>query len=319
MSSESREGYIFLEGDVPPDYQFVFPVAVFNRSAYRFMQAERGWSSFYIVHPETKSIHGHIHFYVSEGSAVSPLRAPFGSIEASSHMPAAVMKDFLKFAEIRLIRAGVSRIVVKNPPEAYHPAVAERFRAVFVDDLKYAVRYSETTSIIHVSPTPFGNVIHPRKKRKLKQSHSVPYIFSQLEKESLPAVYEFISLHRTQKKYRLSITLDELRRRMDHFPRTYHIFGVYHMERLVAASVAITVNDNVLYHFISDHIPRIASFSPALVLMEGLYNFCQQQNLELLDLGTSAPDEKPSASLSRFKGELGGKPAFKFTFEKNLV
>ena len=309
--------YIFHEGDLPSDYYFVFAAAIFNKPAYRLLQTAGGWSSFYVLDPRARSVHGHLHFHLREGLAVTPLRAPFGSADVSPDIPLSVLAGFLEFAESRLAQAGVSKIMIKNPPDAYQPATARILHQLFVDR-DYTIASTETTSIIFVSPTPFSDMIHPRKKRKLKQSSSFPFLFSRLEKNCLPEVYEFISICRMSKKYALSITFDELRRMIDQFPEEYHLFAVYHREKLVAASVAIQVNDKVLYHFISDHIRKIGSFSPALVLMEGIYDFCARQNLQMLDLGTSAPDGIPNSKLLNFKKELGGKVATKFTFIKTL-
>jgi hypothetical protein len=263
------------------------------------------------------TVHGHVHFHVRERVAVTPLRAPFGSVEISPDVSEEVLADFLEFAESRLLHAGVLEIVFKNPPEAYQPVTAEILHTLFVKR-RYTIASTETTSIIFVSPTPFSDVIHPRKRRKLKQSASVPFLFSRLDKNSLPDVYEFISVCRIQKKYPLSIRFDELWRTVDNFPENYLIFGVYYDEQLVAASIAIRVNDKVLYHFISDHVRNIASYSPALVLMEGIYDFCVRSNLQLLDLGTSAPGGILNSKLLNFKKELGGQAAGKFTFTKTL-
>ena len=314
-SSELMQGYVFHEGNLPSQYHFVFAVAVFNRPEYRLLFTRDGWFSFYILDPQTMSVHGHVHFHVHDQLAVTPLRAPFGSVETSPAVSAETLAHFLRFAESRLLQAGVLKIVIKNPPDVYHPVTARILHALLFN-AGYTIASAETTSVIVVSSALFSDVVHRRKRRKLKQSGSLPFVFAQLDTNSLPDVYDFISVCRISKKYRLSITLDDLRRTADEFPEEYHIFGVYYSGQLVAASIAIQVNDKVLYHFISDHIRKIGSFSPALVLMEGIYNFCIRRKLQILDLGTSAPDAVPNARLLNFKKELGAKVSDKFTFMK---
>lgn len=263
------------------------------------------------------SIHGLLHFHVGNTVAVSPLRAPFGSVEISPDVTSAVLDHFLEFAETRLEQAGVMKIVIRNPPDAYQPAAAKILRHIF-SRRGYTISTSEITSIIEVSSKTFDTVVHPRKKRKLKQANTLPFQFLRLEGSSLREVYEFIARCRMEKKYKLSITLGDLQRMVDQFPDNYHIFAVYYMNELVAASVAIQVNDHVLYHFISDHLRKIGSFSPALVLMDGIYNFCLDRGLPLLDLGTSAPDGVSNSRLLNFKNELGSKDADKITVMKTL-
>lgn len=315
---EAGTGYIFHAGQLAPGYRYDFRMAVFNAPAYRLSQAAMGWQSFYILHPDTMSVHGHIHFHLRDGLALSPLRAPFGSLEASAAVTSKVLTAFMEFVGSRLTDAGAARVTVKTFPEAYQPRLAEALHAVF-SSLHYEVSGDETTSIIFVSESPFGGLMHPRKTRRLRQTSGYPFTFSQLQKEFLPELYDFIATCRERKKYPLSMTLEELQKAFDQFPEAYHLFAVRHGEHLVAATVAVRIYDDVLYHFVSDHIHGMGGFTPALVLMEGLYNFCLEANIRILDLGTSAPNQQTNPNLMRFKKELGGQPNSKRTYVKLLA
>jgi hypothetical protein len=55
------------------------------------------------------------------------------------------------------------------------------------------------------------------------------------------------------------------------------------------------------------------------MLIEGMYGWCQQQGIKLLDLGTSALDSQPNFSLLDFKLRLGAHPTAKLTFVKDLA
>lgn len=264
------------------------------------------------------AIHGHIHFQLSDGLALSPLRAPFGSLEASAGVAADILISFMEYVESQLRNAGASRVIIKNPPHAYQPHLAGTLHALFVA-LDYTIMNEEVTAVIPVSDAPYGGLMHPRKTRKLKHTKAYPFAFSRMQKEFLPAVYEFISACREHKKYQLSMTLDDLTKAFDLFPDTYQLFAVHHDDRLVAASVVVRLYHDVLYHFMSDHVRGTGSYTPALVLMEGLYEFCVEEKIRMLDLGTSAPEQKESQSLIRFKKELGGQASYKRTYVKMLT
>jgi hypothetical protein len=75
----------------------------------------------------------------------------------------------------------------------------------------------------------------------------------------------------------------------------------------------------VLYDFYHDHATAFDHLSPVALLVAGMYDFCNAQNIRLLDLGTSAVNDGPNFSLLTFKKFLGGNPTHKLTFEKILV
>jgi lipid II:glycine glycyltransferase (peptidoglycan interpeptide bridge formation enzyme) len=114
------------------------------------------------------------------------------------------------------------------------------------------------------------------------------------------------------------MTLNELKKAFEQFPEHYVLFAVLHEGRLAAASIAIKIKENILYNFYSAHPNDYNHLSPVVMLIEGMYEFCQQNNVNLLDLGTSALEGKPNFSLLDFKLRLGAKPYAKLTFEKNL-
>lgn len=257
-------------------------------------------------------------FCIIDGVATSPLRAPFGSFDAWDGIPPQVLFAFLTFVEERLRRLGVSSIVVKNPPDLYDPERMTLLTNFFLTH-QYQITDPEVGAVIPVSSAPFSEVVHRRKKRKLEQSRTDSMRFVRLERYALPDVYHLIAACRLRKNYKLSISLNELGRFVDAFPDDYLLFAVFHEHQMVAASVAIRVHEKALYHFISDHVRKIGEARPALILMEGIYNYCFSEGISLLDLGTSTLNGKPDIKLLRFKTEIGGQVTHKFTFQKKMT
>lgn len=313
-----KKEFIFFEGRLPAGYRCCFPIAIFNRSAYRYIQSPTGWRSFYVLAPAQHEAHASFHFFVADGIARSPLRAPFGSLEVSALLPQHLVYGFLDYVNNCLKDAGLSEVFIKNPPELYAPEAMTLVSNFFVTR-NYSVEEHEVGAIVPVTRNTFTDIIHPRKKRKLHQCRDEGGLnFRQLQHTSLPVVYEFIEACRQQKNYRLSITLKDLQLFVERFPSEYLIFAVYHDGKMVAASVTIRTYPDVLYHFISDHIRRLGSLRPALILMEGIYNYCQTENIRLLDLGTSTVDGEPNFKLVKFKCELGAQLTHKFTFSRRF-
>lgn len=208
-------------------------------------------------------------------------------------------------------------MIIRNPPDHYEPE-AMALLSNFLLARDYRVMEHELGAIVPVTGRPFHEIIHPRKKRKLNQCYEQGLSFAQLQRSSLAAVYDFIAACRIQKNFKLSLTRHELEQFADRFPEEYLLFAVYHQNEMVAASVAIRSYPDVLYHFISDHIRKIGTLRPALILMEGIYEWCQRANIKFLDLGTSTVDRRPNFKLVKFKTELGGQLSHRFTFTKTF-
>lgn len=313
-----KKGFQFYLGALPSDYRYAFTAAVFNTPCFRALQSAEGWLSFYVLHPKTSAVHAHMHVHLGAGIAVTPLRAPFGSIETSPVLAPEMIFDFLEFVESKLGAAGASQIIIRNPPDAYDPGRAGLVNS-FLIMRGYTVVAADVGSVIPVTSRSFADGLHARKKRKLNQSKGHAFHFAALQADELQSVYDFIRACRHTKGYPLSVTFDDLRHGLERCPGAYVLFGVYAKEELVAASVATLVNDRILYHFISDHTRKTGVFSPALVLMEGIYDYCVQKDLAILDLGTSVIAGKPNFKLLNFKRELGAMDTAKFTFSKTLA
>lgn len=310
--------YRFYEGNVPSAYRYNFEPNLFNREEYRLLQSESGWISFYILNEPALLIEGHFHFYIRNGCAQSIIQSPFGGVECGKSIDNKTIFSFIEFVSKTLKERGVKKIVVINAPEAYDTE-KQSLIETFLLNTGFSVLTAEVGAVIPVSATPFSDILHPRKKKKLKQTLQHNLEFKILDKHSVESIYRFIESHRDEKKYVLSISSDHLRTSVERLPDAYRFFGVFHEGKLVAASIAVLVSPTILYHFISDHVRKIEEARPALLLMNGIYHYCFEHGITLLDLGTSAKDSQPNFKLIKFKTELGASITHKFTFAKDLA
>lgn len=310
--------YQFFEGKLPSAYRYNFEPYLFNREEYRLLQSATNWISFYILNEHDFLIEGHLHFYVKKDLAQSSVQSPFGGIEFSNTVDNKTVFHFIEFVFGKLKDSGVKNLSIVNPPHGYNSS-RQALIETFMLNLGLAVSTSEVGSLIQINEKPFSEILHPRKKRKLMQTIQAGLVFKLLDKNSLDDIYHFIATHRREKNYHLSISLEHLRKSVDKLDDVYRFFGVFDGDNLIAASVAVVVSKNILYHFISDHVRKIRDAKPVLLLMNGIYDYCSQNNIELLDLGTSAKESQPNFKLIKFKSEIGGQPTHKFTLTKRLV
>jgi hypothetical protein len=100
------------------------------------------------------------------------------------------------------------------------------------------------------------------------------------------------------------------------FPNNHFLFSVRDAAgEWAALTVAIQVNERVLYNFYPASPLSYNAFSPVVMLNEGLHAFGRASGLHLLDLGTSSLPTGLNQSLLQFKRHLGGILSLKLTFE----
>lgn len=311
------ETYIFHEGELPPEIKEDFEPAIFNTLSFCRLQDPLHWQSYYLVDQRKRIAVAGIHFHISDGVASSPYRAPFGSVDCCEKINPAYLYRFLEYIQAQLKQQGVSGIHIKNPPGIYFPDRASLLH-VFFANLNFAVADSEIAAVIPVGDEPFTAGIRHSERLRIRQTQKADFTFRLLPMEKAGEVYQFISACHVEKGYKLSITMADLQKTVTQFPDRCVLSGVYHDQRMVAASVSIRIYRNILYNFLVNHEKQYNSLSPALLLMEGIHRYCKENSIALFDLGTSALEGKPNFPLLDFKMHIGGRPSSKVTFFKKL-
>jgi hypothetical protein len=303
----------FLEGPVSPAYTFAFEPSIFNTSEYLFLQRKNDWTSFYLVDTTLGIVHAHIHFWMHHGHAQSSVQSPFGGLEFSPEVSPQTLCDFLAGIRTSLEKKGISKITITHPPRAYESEKLDLIET-FLYQIGFREAQEEVSALIPITDQPFQELIHPRKKRKLMQSENRNLRFEELPSGKWSEVFYLIAQHRKKKSYPLSITDQRLQETIQLFGDRYPLFGVYHQQELVAASVTVVVNRHILYHFLSDHVRKVGEASPVLILMKGIYDYGYRHEFKWLDLGTSTLENAPNLALIKFKTEIGGRVTSKRTF-----
>ena len=309
---------VFFEGTLPSAFRYNFEPYLFNREEYRLLQSATNWTSCYILNELELTVEAHFHFYGRNDAALSSIQSPFGGMEWSRNVDPKTLFHFLEFVCEKLRASGIKNLRVSNPPNAYDPGNRAVIETLMLNQA-FEITTSELSSVIVVSQKPFHEILHPRKRRKLTQSLESNLQFRTLHADSLDDMYTFIEAQRKEKSYQLSVSREHLKHSVSTLGNVYKFFGVFEGSTLVAASIAVLVSREILYHFISDHIRKAGEAKPVLVLMNGIYDFCVTNNIKLLDLGTSAKDSQPNFKLINFKTEIGGQVTQKNTFTKKLL
>lgn len=310
--------YIFHEGTLPSDFILDYETAIFNLQSFNLLQDSSHWISFYVLNQKRKKADAGIHFHVENRLASSPFRAPFGSVEFSKQLLPQVLFEFLKYIEIQLNKNGINELSIKNPPQGYNPGQISLLET-FLLNQNYVVSAAEVSALIQVTDKPFADVIRHSEKLRMHQAQRAEFIFNSFTLDKLEEVYHFLSQCHAEKGYKIPMTLGELSKTTREFKDQYLLFVILHQEKIAAASVSIRINKNTLYNFFANHEREYNQLSPMILLIDGMYAFCRENNITLLDLGTSAREGIPNFKLLDFKIHMGGIPSSKLTFSKKIM
>lgn len=305
--------YSFCEEPLSEGTALGCDLSLFNRPRHLLLQNPAGWRTFQIRNEKKSRTDGVLHFHVADGIAQSPFHGPFGSLDFSDGLPGEVLYSFLEYVMRALSLSDTRRVVIKSPPVYSHREVLLH---VFLLNLGFHISVAEVGSLLETGS--FTSNAATWEKRKLRQARESGLRFKLLAVEDLEVVYRFIEMCRGERQQSLSMQWEELARVVEVFPEDFVLAGIYDQESLAAASISIRVRSHVLYNFYSGHRKSLDPLSPVVMLMEGLHEYCIENHIAVLDLGTSALGGVPNFPLLGFKERLGGRPSGKYTFEKIL-
>ena len=229
----------------------------------------------------------------------------------------AQLHALLDAAESQLRQRGVQRLALRGYPFAYAPAEA----ATLAETLRqrgYRVALAEQN--YYLDPVrDYETHLHPSERRRLDKCRRHGLHFEQEPPFLLPAAYAFIQNCRQERGQELSLPLARVQELFRRFPQEHFLFSVRQPDGdWAAVTVAIRVDERVLYNFYPASPLRCNALSPVVLLNEGLHAFARASNLTVLDLGTSTLDSGPNASLLRFKRHLGGVAGLRLSWERGL-
>lgn len=296
----------------------VFPFYLFNEPQHLRQQPCRGLTTFYLFHRRKKRAEARFSFFVEDGKAISPCRATFGSVETHPSLPQHALDYFIMAINRFAASQGISQIIIKSYPFCYAPKTAAHLTACLTWH-GYQISLTELNYHIPITEIPFELQVHHSEKRKLKKCMQHGFIFSEDCQPDLTAVYKMIEATRIAGGFPVSLPFADFENLFKKFPGIYQVFTVKDGSIIIALTVTVKINQHILYNFYPADHPGYRAFSPAVLLLKGVYEYAQQQKYTILDLGIATDQGKPNYGLIRFKRFIGGKASLKLSFIKNIA
>jgi len=244
-----------------------------------------------------------IHFTIKGDKAYSPWKASFGGLEIFAEISKEELGSFMAFFLKNLRHQGARQISITVAPEFYFPDLFQPFNECATE---FGFTSSlETGQFIKVTEVPFYELITRYEARKLSRSLASNMAAEVVMKDFPLEAYEMIRKNRERRKIPVTVDFCELKQNCMNFSEQFISFIVRMGRDIAAASIGIKVRDDVLYHFFPGHDVKFDDLSPMVLLIAKEYEFCQRNNLKILDLGLSSENGIVNRGLYRFKSNLG--------------
>lgn len=244
----------------------------------------------------------------------SPPRAPFGSIQCCTSCNKDEISFFLECIASYILSKGGRNLIIKHYAPCYllgnTDLIAQYYNAYALVPIDIQLNHH-----IPVDAKLFPEMIKPAEKRRLKKCISAEFLSGMDNHLTPESIYAFLVDCRLKKQYELSLSKDQLSELLKTFPTEALVFTVKDQNRIIALSVVIRVNRKIIYNFLTDSLPEYHIYSPAVLLTQSIYHYCQQEKIAILDLGTSVDHcGREKAGLVRFKENIGGVQGKKTTY-----
>jgi hypothetical protein len=249
---------------------------------------------------------------------ISPPRAPFGGIQCSADCEAEELLFFISCIADFVIKRQGARLTIKTAPSAYDYSLHQLLDHCF-EKSGFSKIETHSNHLISVSSENFTEIIRPAERRRLQKCKLAGFTAKPDDQITLPDAYRFLLHCRNQCGYEVCLTYEQLNLLYTRFPGKIKLFSVFDAEKIIALTITIQVTDTVMYNFLMADLQEYRIFSPVVLLIETVYDYCQQAKITMLDLGISIDENgRHKPSLSRFKKNMGGNECEKITYQRTF-
>jgi hypothetical protein len=301
----------------PEHFLSSFEGFFFNEDVYVNKQQGGKRHVFELVDPSGKSLARFVLFVVAE-AGLSPLRAPFGSVEFEKDLASSEVEKLIKAVDDFAETNKLNNIRIVSYPDCYSPTNASLLKSCLLNN-EYKIMVEDHNFHIQVEGKAFEDGLHDSEKRRLKKSLNAGFRSYIENTDDVRAIHQLISKCRDHKGHPLSMNLEDFEKMLRDFPDKYLLFTLRDREKLIAAAVGVKINSSILYNFLPADDIEYKNFSPMVMLMKEMYDYCKRSGYKIFDLGIATSNGIPNSGLLKFKEHLGGEFSYKFTFEKKFL
>lgn len=291
----------------------------FNQTAHLWQQSDTPPYQFYLYYLPRKQIRAFGAVFAEGPRGLSPYRASFGGLEMYASPPVEKLTLFLLAIEDFLRKEGLKTLTWRFYPDSYAPEEAACW-SFALQQAGYKPQIVELNQHLPIRAAAFEARLHSTARRKYRRLREAGFACHQIPAPDWADVHAFVARARQRQGYPMSLSSEALEKLGRAFPQDFLVFEVLSSQAERAAlGVVIRINAQILYHFYPADEAKFLSFSPAILLNGGIYEYGQERGYAQLDLGISSEKGQLNEGLWRFKQTLGAQNTLKTTFAKSIT
>lgn len=311
--AELSDNYVFSVYESQPDIE-LDSVSFFNSNKFIFSRSEEGSRIlFYLIDHNRNLAVAKFSILIIKDQAYSPWNAPYGSIECSRDIGHESLGIFIDKILEWLNKSGISGLKIVHYPDFYNQMISEIIRDCYVEK-GIELIVSDRNQHLPVNTTIFASVISSDERRRLNNCFKRGFSGEMGNFARLRQAYELLVRARKRKGYREAMPFVELERMFLLHPDHYLLFTTMDKDKIIAATISIRINADIMYNFYHADHEDYLNFSPTVMSINFVYGYCQEYSIPFIDLGKSSIDGEINEGLYRFKRELGAVDSHKKKF-----
>lgn len=242
----------------------------------------------------------------------------FGGFDINHAVSGDTLIKFIERIEEWFIQNTDARFLKVNLPPNGSGYSCPDYQFYFLYSQNYLINSCNLSYSIKIQELNFDRLLSRGNLKRINKCVKNNFYASEVSLNELSSVYEVIANNRKFKGYPITLSFDSLKDQSTLFSEKFKLFSVEKNGMMVAAAVTIMLTPGTLYVLYWGDIPEFRSYSPIVLLCRAIYSYCQRNNLQYLDVGTSTIDKEPNFGLMDFKVDLGFKPNLKFSMQKAI-
>ncbi len=276
-------------------------------------------SSFYLSFFVEEKLVGLCHFTQTEpGVFRSPFRGTYGNISFKEELDLKIKYQCVDELLTFLKQQAAVRVDIISAPFVHDLHQSTSFFNIY-QNKHFKVSNQEINHAVAVNSTPLIEKMMRNNKKRLNKCVREGFLFEHVNsQEDMKMVYQTLKENRENNGHKISMTFEQIMDMYQVFPDRMYFFKGSKDGVCAVGGLCIKINPKVLYVFYWGDKPGYEQYSPVAFMANGIYEFAQQHQFELVDAGISTLNGEPNFGLITFKENLGFTTSLKLTYTKEL-
>lgn len=278
----------------------------------------RAWYAVVMDGSTGESLAGGWFAEVAPGEARSGVRGVFGALHSPfAPLPIALAARVVRATEEELVARHVHRVHIALPPAAFEPGAHAEWMNIFLR-LDYSAAPPDLAFHTSVTSSSLADRMEAIPRAAVRSAEGRALSVRELVPTERADAHTIMVAGHARSGRQAPHALETLLALETEAPGVVHWHGVFQRERMIAASVSLSLASRwCQVHGLGD-IGGVDRNHTAALLVAHLHAWCATRGVQTLDLGLASEAGIPNERLTGLSRSLGFEPSAQYTLEKSL-